>query len=169
MPLSTIVLIVLRLFCVCWLVDGLTGLAVGFAYYNPQASIIAQLLEPVTFVLFAVVGWIIAPTLSRLVIGQRDAVIQSSELTLGDLYAFAFVFLGLYFSLSSFADTLNWFHYFLWVNAGNRLLPSENAPSYYSLSRALISLIPGLVCLFPGRRWARKLAAADHPSNPNPG
>jgi hypothetical protein len=169
MPLSAIVLVVLRLFCVCWLVDGLTGLAVGFAYYNPQVSIIPQLLEPLTIVLFAVVGWIIAPTLSRLVIGQRDAVIQSSELTLGDLYAFAFVFLGLYFVLSSVADTLNWFHYFLWINAGNRLLPSENAPSYYSLSRALISMIAGLICLFRGRRWARKLAASDQPPAPNPG
>lgn len=169
MPLSAIVLVVLRLFCLSWLIEDLNGLAYTFEVYRLDLPFTQQLLPYLFIMPLIVIGWIIAPALSRLVIGKHDAAVPISGLSLGDLYAFAFVFRGLYFALSSVADSLNWFHYFLRANSGTPLLPSEQMPSYYSLSRPLITLIAGLVCLFPGRRWARKLAASEQPSTPIPG
>ena len=170
MLISSIVLVVLRLFCVALLIQSFIQMAVRYEIlFDPDFPLISKILIPLVALLIPVIIWLAAPTLSRLVIGKRDAAVPISGLSLGDLYAFAFVFLGLYFALSSVADTLNWFHYFLRVNSGTPLLPSEQMPSYYSLSRPLITMIAGLVCLFPGRRWARKLAASDQPSNPSAG
>ena len=104
----------------------------------------------------AVASWFAGPLLSRLITRCYDTTIAISGLSLEDLYTFAFVFLGLYFVLSSIAPSLNWIHYFLAVGS----LPNpvaDQRKSVYQLSSSLITLFAGFTVMLPTRRWARRL------------
>jgi hypothetical protein len=107
--------------------------------------------------LFAVIGWVIAPLLSRFITSKYDAPIAVSGLSLQDLYSFSFVFLGLYFVLGSLGDVLNWLHYSFMVAVAHDFDP-ERKKSLYGLSKPLITMIAGFICLASGKRWAKKLS-----------
>jgi len=160
MLVSTIILVVVRLLSVQWLIQGLVLLASTFVDMSrvPESSLkLLYLLPPALSILVAFAAWALAPTLARLVPGKQDSSVVIPVLSLGDLYAFAFIFLGLYFTLSSLADALNWFHYALKVSLAHDLDP-EQKTSLYQLSRPLITLVSGLLCVFRGRCWADKLS-----------
>ena len=160
---STIVLIVIRLFSVQWLVQGLSMLAMAIVELSQMGESHRGSFGALSFIpslgmlLCSIVAWIAAPFLARFMAGKYDAPVTISGLSLQDLYAFAFVFLGLYFVLASLADVLNWLHYSLWVAASYGDFDPERKKSLYGLSRPLITLVAGLVCLVSGRLWAKKL------------
>lgn len=160
---STIVLIIMRLFSVQWLVQGLGMLAMGFVEISQMNEsrggwfAAARFIPSLGVLLCSVIAWIAAPFLARFIARKYDAPVAVSGLSLQDLYSFAFVFLGLYFVLSSLADVLNWLHYALAVAASRGDFDPERNKSLYGLSRPLITLVAGCVCLVSGRRWARKL------------
>jgi len=163
MLISTIVLLVVRLFSLQWLIQGLSMLAFAFPEVEDNhgsSFIVLRFLPSLLVILLAVVAWFIAPLLSRLIPGRQDASIPVSGLSLRDMYSFAFVFLGLYFALSSLADVLNWLHYAFLVAAAHDFDP-ERKKSLYGLSRPIITFVAGLICLFSGRRWASKLSESE--------
>lgn len=160
MLISTIVLLIVRLFSLQWLIQGFGMLAVAFlevSYARGSNGGVLDFVPSLLAILLAVLAWFAAPLLSRLIPGRHDASIPISGLSLRDLYAFAFVFLGLYFALSSLGNVLNWLHYYFTVAVAHDFDP-ERRNALYALSRPLITLIAGLICLFSGRRWAAKLA-----------
>ena len=162
MLISTITLLVVRLFSLQWFIQGLSLLAIAFSEPTDSSNrsfIALRYLPSFLVIILAVVAWFAAPLLSRVIPGKHDASIPVSGLSLRDLYAFAFVFLGLYFALSSLADVLNWLHYCLTLAAAHDFDP-ERKKSLYGLSRPLITFVAGLICLFFGRTWAGKLS--DH-------
>jgi hypothetical protein len=162
MLVSTIVLIVVRLFSIQWLVQGLSMLAVSFseqAYASNDSLRFLRFLPPVSLIVLSVIGWIVAPCLSVRIPGQQNVSLPVTGLSLRDLYCFAFVFLGLYFSLGSVADVLNWLHYSMLASLGHDFDPARKI-SLYALSRPLITFLAGLICIFSGRGWASKLS--DH-------
>jgi hypothetical protein len=163
MLISTIVLIVVRLFSVSWLVQGLSMLAVAFGDFskmdsaNNGAFVTATFLPSVGLITFCVVTWIISPFLARLIAGKHDASVTVPSLSLLDLYSFAFVFLGLYFILNSLGNVFNWAFYWFVVNASHGDFDPEQKKSFYGLSRYVVTLLAGFACLLSGRKWARKL------------
>ncbi|HTJ00036.1 MAG TPA: hypothetical protein VL527_14235 [Dongiaceae bacterium] len=167
---STIVLIVLRLFSISWLVQGLSmlaGAAFGFSPLRGRdvgPEVFLAFLPALVMLLCATVMWFAASAIARMVAGKADAPVAVAGLTLTDLYAFAFVFLGLYFVLHSLADVLNWLHYAFLVAVAHDDFDPERKRSLYGLSRPLITMVAGLVCLFSGRKWARKLSALEKES-----
>jgi hypothetical protein len=161
MPLSNIVIVVLRLFAI-QMVGQSFHMALSFAASNAKHNFhpphywIAYLV-PVALLVFALFEWWLAPVIARLVTRHHDGEVAVGALSRLDLYSFAFVFLGLYFILTSIAPALNWLHYFLTTSAvGSQ---SESQSSFYNLASYLVTLTAGVLSLLPARRWARRLLA----------
>ena|SRR6185312_187680 len=87
----------------------------------------------------------------------NDAPISVSGLSLRDLYSFGFVFLGLYFILSSIGNFLYWLHY-SFVIAAVRDFDPERKKSLYEISKPLVTVTAGFICIVFGKYWAEKLS-----------
>lgn len=163
MPLSSIVIVVLRLFAI-QMVGQSIHMAISFAGEIAQARshpphYWVAFMVPAALFVFALLEWWLAPVIARLITRHHDGEVAVGALSRLDLYSFAFVFLGLYFILISIAPTLNWLHYFLKTSAvGSQ---AESQSSFYDLASHLLTLIAGILALFPARRWARRLCARE--------
>jgi hypothetical protein len=164
MLISTIVLIIVRLFSVSWFVQSLGMFAGAIATFgDPQMNdnssswlVAFKFIPPFVMFLFAVIAWIIAPFLSRFIAGKYDAPIAISGLSLQDLYSFGFVFLGLYFILSSMGGFLYSFFYSLTIAASHDFDP-ERKKSLYENLRPSVTMVAGFISLTYGKIWAKKL------------
>ena len=159
MPLSSIVIVVLRLFAIqmvgqCFHMALALAAADAKQSFHPPQYWVAYLV-PVALLIFAFFEWSLAPVIARLVTRHHDGEVTLGGLSRLDLYSFAFVFLGLYFILTSIAPALDWLHYFLTTSAGGP--EPESLSSFYSLASHLVTLAAGLLTLLPARRWARRL------------
>ena len=115
MPLSSIVVIVLRLFAVNWLLTAvplfLTAAATPLPRDRTAAAAVAFVYaSPALLLIFTAVLWMLSGPAARFVSRGVDATVSVGSLSRSDLYSFAFVFLGLFFILSSVADVINWLH-----------------------------------------------------------
>lgn len=163
MPLSSIVIVVLRLFAI-QMVGKSFDMALSFAaadakrnFHPPHYWV--PYLVPVALLVFALFEWWLAPVIARLVTRHHDGEVAVGALSRLDLYSFAFVFLGLYFILTAIAPALNWLHYFLTTSS---LGPqSESQSSFYELASHLVTLTAGVLILLPARRWARRLLTRE--------
>jgi len=164
MPLTSIVSIVLRLFSLSWLVQGAFNTAGAAAmtipYGSPSGSYWAY-GAPAIYLVAAVITWLLAPTIARLVAPQPDVAVGIGGLTRYDLYCFAFVFLGLYFVLSSLGNAINWLHYYLFLAKAIPTGNPQRETSFYQLTQPLITLFAGSVCVALSSRLARKLTDAQ--------
>jgi len=166
MLVSLIVQVLVRLLSLLWLLQGSITLVGALAVVNSPGSFrdnfLAYYLGPILTLGFAAASWFAAPRLSRLIVGKSEGTAAVSGLSPYDLYAFAFVFLGVNFALSSVADMLNWAHYFLLENARSTtfetLLTERHQASYYEFSRPFITMVAASMCILYRQRWARKLA-----------
>jgi len=108
MPLSSIVVIVIRLFALNWLLTAVTLLLSAATTPLPHErhlSAVLMLYAPAVLLLIVAAGlWILTPAIARLVSRGVDISVSIGSLSRSELYSFAFVFLGLFFILSSFAD-----------------------------------------------------------------
>ncbi|MGO8765245.1 MAG: hypothetical protein ACLQSR_08945 [Limisphaerales bacterium] len=161
MPISTIALLVIRLFCILWSVESLVTLVsipATYHYYNQHGSFtLMEFIPSGAYLLAAVIGWKVAPNLSRLLTGKYDAPVAISGLTLCDLYSSAFVFLGLYFILSALGNFAYLF-YSAFATAALRDFDPQRRTTVLQFLRPLVQVAGGLVCIFYGRIWAKKLS-----------
>jgi hypothetical protein len=166
MPLSSIVLIVVRLFALSWLLQALaliaSAIAVPLPYRHYMSATLIHYGPAVFLAILAIFLWILAPAVARFVSGGFDASVNMGSLSRSDLYSFAFVFLGLFFILSSFADVINWIHYF--AVAPEDLRHDPRIQNFYKLTRPCLTLAAGLVSLIGAPRWTRKLISHDRRS-----
>jgi len=162
MPLSSIVTVILRLFAVHWFLQGIISFvsivkelsrAWGF-----QAGYWA-LLYPAVLLALSIGLFLWSKLLARIVTPRPDPEVALGGLTQYDLYCFAFTFLGLYFVLSSIADTLNWLHYGFMVARGTNDGDAKRADALYQITRPLITLLAGGVSLCLASRLAHRLTA----------
>ena len=116
---------------------------------------------PVFFVAVAVATWLLAPTIARLVTPRPDSTISVGGLTRYDLYCFAFVFLGLYFILSSAANAINWLHFYMFLARTASQTDPQRQTSFYQLTQPLITCIAGGICIALASRLAKKLTDAQ--------
>ena len=106
MPLSSIVVIVIRLFALNWLLTAVPLLLSATTTPLPHErhlSAVLMLYVPAVLLLIVAAGlWILTPAIARFVSRGVDTSVSIGSLSRSDLYSFAFVFLGLFFILSSF-------------------------------------------------------------------
>lgn len=162
---STITLIIIRLFCIQWFLEGLSMMAVAILQPSHSGTNEFGLTIAISIgmLLLPVVVWFAAPFLARLVAGNADATVSVPVLSLRDLYAFAFVFLGVYFVLTSVGDALLWLRYSMIAP----LPPGALEPERDRFTRSLITLIGGVICIIFGKYWAGKLSES-RPAEPQP-
>jgi hypothetical protein len=159
MPLKVIVLILVRAECVFLFVQGL-GLflhAMGGTVGYRVSESSGHFGMPIAVLVAAFILWYAAPHVARLILGPHDTSVPISGLSLEDLYRFAFVFLGLYFALSSLAPVLTWAHYTFSVAATVPSGSLEERRSLYRLFDPLITMGVGIACVMKGRQWTRRL------------
>jgi hypothetical protein len=165
MPLSSIVVIVIRLFALNWLLTVVSLLLRAATTPLPHGDRLSAALilyaAPVLLLIFAAGLWILTPAIARLVSRGVDTTVSMGSLSLSDLYSFAFVFLGLFFILSSFADVINWIHYFA---TEAHSAPDPRARNFYELTRSCLTFVAGVVSIVGAPRWTKKLVAHDQKS-----
>lgn len=161
--LSSIVIVVLRLFCLQWVIQGFGYMiTIPTTFGRDPASIfLLRCLPTFVMLLFAVCVWWLAPILAGLITRKQDVDVTVPSLSLVDLYAFGFLFLGLYFVLSYLAPAANWFWYFLSVAATRSDYDPERRSSSYEMASQVIPLLAGFASMLNARRLARKLAEHD--------
>jgi hypothetical protein len=164
MPLSSIVVIVIRLFALNWLFTAvpllLSAATTSLHHERPLPAVLMLYAPAVLLLIFAPGLWILTPAIARLVSRGVDTSVSIGSLSRSDLYSFAFVFLGLFFILSSFADVINWIHYFATVSREDPR-HDPRVQDLYQLTRPCLTLGFGLVLLLGAPRWTRKLVAYD--------
>jgi hypothetical protein len=166
MPLSSIVVIVARLFALNWLLQAFVLIASALTTPSVQERSVSTALmgsaPGVLLLILAVFLWMLAPAVARFVSRGVDTTVSVGSLSRRDLYSFAFVFLGLFFVLSSFADVINWIHYF----TVSRDAPTRDPriQSFYDLIRPCLTLAAGLICLLGAPHWTKKLTSRDEKS-----
>src|SRR3954469_19275838 len=101
MPLSSIVVIVIRLFALNWLLTAvplfLSAAATPLPHERDLSAVLMAYAPAVLLLIFAACLWIGSPVIARFVSRGVDTSVNVSGLSRSDLYSFAFVFLGLFF------------------------------------------------------------------------
>ena len=168
MPLTSIVIICLRIFALNWLIYGLIQLigtfpaARRFGQSSIDYSILMVALIPFVGGLLI---WMWSRTIARIVTPRPDSEVHLGGLTIHDLYSFAFTFLGLYFVLSAVPSIINWLHFTL-MQARTEPGSAEARRYFYDLSHHLLTLIAGGLCLGLAPRFSKKLASAHGKERP---
>ena len=157
MPLSSITQVLLRLFALSWALTGLVQLAqtaMQAGYYKFSGPMLAA---PLIMLLMSSIVWRFAPRISQALVRGNDTAVSLQGVTQSQLYATVFVGLGMYFALDSFADVFNWLHFFAINNSPDYGFHHDNKPSYYDLTKNLLTLIAGITLIFTAHIWAEKL------------
>ena len=97
MPLSSIVVIVIRLFALNWLLTAVPLLLSAATTPLPHERLLSAVLmlyaPAVLLLIFAAGLWILAPAIARFVSRGIDTSVSVGSLSRSDLYSFSFVFL----------------------------------------------------------------------------
>ncbi|MEZ5325730.1 MAG: hypothetical protein R3F19_11790 [Verrucomicrobiales bacterium] len=157
MPVSTIAQILLRLFALNWMLSGLIQIISAASQWEWFS--ISSLAMPVLYIVAGATIWYFAPSISRLIARGSDGEFNLQGVTERQLFATAFVSLGLYFALNSFGNAFNWIHYFAMSEGpdeGGRQTQTQEG-SFYVLTYELLTLAAGIYLIATARMWAAKL------------
>ena len=165
MPLKTLVVIALRLYAIYWLVEGLSALVYfpmfwGFSSkVSPYgiSALYSLFVIPLGMLLFSTILWTFSSRLSSQVTKGHDTELSFTSLSKEDLYRFAFVFLGLYFVLSSIYSIVETGYQFFAFD-----LPQPNSNPHkggllWPFLGHVFTMIAGFACAFGARKWTSKL------------
>jgi hypothetical protein len=159
-PLSDIVLIVIRILVLNWALWILATLASSIVMASQTSNwSFLTFLPSCILLVFAIIGWTASPTISKIVTPKKDYAAHLGGLSRRDLYSFSFVFLGLYFTLTSFSATI--------ISAYFAIFSSQlvhkpiDASSMRDLFRHAVTFIVGFFVLVSADRWARLLLAKE--------
>lgn len=180
MNLTSIIVVVLRLLALNFIlrvaVQGTTMVLQSTAFLDMNRSpevwlVLAPWLYMIALAACAVVFWIYAGSIARLVTKGESQQASLGALTLVDCYAIAFTVVGLIYMAANLAVILNWFHFYMMAGAerGTSLRPPVN---HYQLAGPLITFVTGFLLLVKARKWSLALArrhAADDPKAGMPG
>ena len=152
------------MFVLNWLLHAVTlftsVILAPLPYQRSLSAVLIPYAPSAALIVVAVGMWVIAPFIARLVSRGADATLNLSGVSRYDLYSFAFVFVGLYFVLSSIADTINWLHYFATVSH-DKAGEDPRIQNFYQLTRPFLTLAVGLIALFGAPHWAKRLVSNE--------
>jgi hypothetical protein len=162
MTLNQIVVVIIRLCGVGWLIRALdlffeTALMRGSFESAQRVPFHLAYGSPISVLALALGAWFLAEPIARLVVPPRATSATLTGLSVFDLYRFAFVLMGLYYVLASFAPLLNWLHYFLTIAPTVPENDPHRMDTVYQVTQPLITLAAGCVCLLFAPQCARKL------------
>ena len=159
MPISSITHVLLKIFALNWLLSGAIQLISVIATSQMNAGSYSFLFYAPSLVYFVagIILWFFAPKFSRILTKKHDGEFNLEGVTLEMLLTTAFVSVGLYFSLDSFAAAFNWVHFFTIYNSPNYGFHQEQGPSYYDLTESLLTFITGAILIFTSQHWSSKL------------
>ena len=164
MPLASIVVIVLRLYCVNLFVRGAT-LGIEIATY-PQ--VLAYYLLPAAYVVIALVIWLLAPFLARMVTRGYNQQLEIGSLSNQDLYVFAFVFLGLATMLASVGALFGDLYFYIDTVSKTQEADPLRKAQFHRMVQHAIPFACGAIALVFSNRWAAKILALHSKGSFNP-
>ena len=159
MPLSSITHILLRIFALNWFLTGSIQLISSIIVSNIGGGVYDLLFYAPSVVYFVagIVVWFSSPKLSRLLTKNYDGDFNLEGVTLEMLFSTAFVTIGLYFCLDSFAAVFNWIHFFTIYKSPDYGFHQQQEPSYYDLSESILTFVSGIALVLTARLWSAKL------------
>lgn len=174
MPLKTLVVIALRLYAIYWLIESIIYLtsAVSSIFRNgfSLSHFLVVLGTMLTVNIIAIVLWTSASWLSSKIVQGHDMQLAFTSLTKADLYCFAFIFLGVFFTLSSLQSAIeDGLQLFLFDSP---LYPDDRGKWQFlwPFVGHVVTLIAGLASVLGARKWTNKLirmeSKNDFPTTP---
>ena len=157
MPISSITHIILRIFALNWFLTGIIQGGTMVYIYKDTTFTWFSVLPPLVYFIAGLILWIGSPWFSRLLSRENDRELSLAGVSERSLFATAFLTLGLYFALRSFADVVGWVHFFAINKSPEYGFHHEEAPSYYDLTEPTLTLFAGIGLIFTCRIWAAKL------------
>lgn len=162
MRLHEIITAVIRILAIKVGLDGVQFLFRTLARLRTHSFSVPDFIVLLLFAACAGSLWWLSPFLARRVTRNLDSTIEAPLLSLIDLYSFAFLSVGLYFTVLAFAPSLTWLHYAITQSTSDAALSPEQQSNFYSLFSELSQLVLGLALTFNGRRLATKLIKRQH-------
>jgi len=160
MSLRILVFVGLRIYALYFILQIVSAMPMTWRFVSmgdpgPQfaIAIIAFMM------LIALVLWSFAHRLAAAIVRGADTSIDKFGLTLEETYIFAFVFLGLYFILSTIGPALQQLYYVVAVVAQLSESDPQRSIAVFQLYKPGITVIAGFASLLGAPFWARKLVA----------
>jgi hypothetical protein len=169
MNLCSIVVVVLRLMALDFLLRvaiqlapsllTLARLSLSSATGQPALDTALPWLLLIGFVICAILLWILALPIARLVTKGVPQDVSLGGLTLTDCYSLAFLGVGLFYMGSGLPQVLSWGHYLFKMAASSSGDAWKEQVNLYQVWQAVIPFILGVVIFVKGRAWAVALAS----------
>ena len=174
MRISTIVVVILRLFSLYWLASFVIALLGAVALVNVSAMtrttggmkwmFLLPLLVPFAYLLLSVLTWIFASRISTKVVGGINEELGASTIGPSELYSVGILVTGLYFFLSYLGGSISWLHYLVVNKAGDALVSGSEEVSLYDVSSQILPCAAGVYFAVYSRRFGRRLALQGKPA-----
>ena len=182
MRLSSITVIVVRLFALYWFTAALFGSVslIGVLSYattlnseendwNWQGWILAlsPILTPLAYLVFGLIAWFAAERIAKKVVRGVDSKFEVGPINPANLYSFGILIVGLYFFLTYLGGTFGWLHYLAVNQAGENLIQGEDDLSIYDVISQIVPCIGGLYFALLSERFGARLAPKQQQSEQN--
>lgn len=114
MRLSTLVIVLFRVFAIYWMISAILGLLLRIdhiASYGDSVGhnillLLSMVSVPGFYLVLSILGWVFAAGLSRKIVGQTDPNLELSGVTIEHLYALVILGFGLYFFLDHLTSAI---------------------------------------------------------------
>jgi hypothetical protein len=166
MKLQSLVVVAVRLMALDFMLEAVTQLTpqilrllplYGRSPFSGAGPFLELLRIPGGLIAVAVLLWLFALPIARLVTRGVPGDLSFGAMSLRDCYSIVFIGLGLFCITRYLPQLLNWAHYFLKTAASGRRDVGYSV-SGYDVSRAVIPFIMGVILFVKGRAWAVVLA-----------
>jgi len=168
MNLQSLVVVVLRLMALDFLLRVAVQLTpqilmvLRLSSHSPlddsRSDLAVPLLFIVAMIICAVLFWVFALPIARLVTRGVSHDLSFGAMSLVDCYSIAFMAVGLFYISSNLPSVLNWTHYLFKMAATSAGSSWKEDVKWYDVSQAFIPFIVGVILFVNGRRWAVILA-----------
>ncbi len=178
MNIKSLIVVVLRLMALNFLIQVAVQLTPQVLQYlrlyersplHDSPSVLPWLVLG-ALVVSAVLLWVLALPIARLVTRQVTQELSFGAMSLVDCYSIAFIGVGLFYIASHLPQVLNWSHYLFKAAATSSGDSWKEGIQGYDVSQAFIPFIVGIVLFVNGRSWAvalvrRQEKAESPPTN----
>ena len=174
---QAVVVVILRLIALFHLLQMITLSATGIVQFYETARLFGLLHEPpdivfgliqlIVSVSGAVLLWIYAAPISKLITRNVSPDLSTFSLSLVDCYTIVFVGLGLYHISTTVPSVLYWSYNVFSAAVKERGDKWFELVSELELWRVYVAFIIGVVLVIKGRSWSTKLARSHQVSDPN--
>jgi hypothetical protein len=162
MHLSSIVIVVVRLFAIYWAVTALisfAALAGTWSFVDANGwHLVVQLVMPVVYLLLAIIAWFFSSVVTRKVIHNHDPMLALMDIRLPHFYSMGFLIVGLTLFLNHVGSMFQWVHWLAVKKSGDMLMYGAADYQISELSSHFVPGLLGLLITFQSPRFGRLMA-----------